>query len=454
MADSSSFLVSDLIASVTELSGGRLPSRPMHGAEAIRVEGFRPIEEADSAHIAFVSNPKALKEAAASGAAVLVVPDAAEESLSKLEDFARPVVFTPNPYAWYAWASQAMEGGAFPEPESGIDLRAVIAADAEIDPSARVDAGAVIGSGAKIGPFVWIGEGAYVGAKTEIGEHTHLFPQAKVGDHCHVGRRVIINMGATIGGEGFGFAPGGAVAHGGDFRAVFLGEAEERFPGFGAGLVRSGVRVDGRVFEQFPFTVEADDFAAGAETWVHGEDVLSAEGRGKQKLAQVFGEHADGFGVGALFELVAEFGLQRGREKPPVAVQRGCAHFAPAGAVVADEEAGQKVLRLLLIAGAQGEAQEAFLFAPEHGEDAVGRGLRGGFVPREIVAVLGGVGNLFLAGNGFAPHEPFAPEEFTQAFAGGLILGEALRKDVTRPGKRRIRIRHALILEDLCLCEV
>ncbi len=58
MADSSSFLVSDLIASVTELSGGRLPSRPMHGAEAIRVEGFRPIEEADSAHIAFVSNPK------------------------------------------------------------------------------------------------------------------------------------------------------------------------------------------------------------------------------------------------------------------------------------------------------------------------------------------------------------------------------------------------------------
>ena len=160
MADSSSFLVSDLIASVTELSGGRLPSRPMHGAEAIRVEGFRPIEEADSAHIAFVSNPKALKEAAASGAAVLVVPDAAEESLSKLEDFARPVVFTPNPYAWYAWASQAMEGGAFPEPESGIDLRAVIAADAEIDPSARVDAGAVSGSGAKIGPFVWIGEGA------------------------------------------------------------------------------------------------------------------------------------------------------------------------------------------------------------------------------------------------------------------------------------------------------
>ena len=104
----------------------------------------------------------------------------------------------------------------------------------------------------------------------------------------------------------------------------------------------------------------------------------------------------------------------------------------------------REVLRLILIAGAQGEAQEAFLFAPEHGEDTVGRGLRGGFVPREIVAVLGGVGNLFLAGNGFAPHESFAPEEFTQAFAGGLILGEALRKDVTRSGKRRFRIRHAL----------
>lgn len=138
----------------------------------------------------------------------------------------------------------------------------------------------------------------------------------------------------------------------------FLARRRSVSPASVRALVRSGVRVDGRVFEQFPFTVEADDFAAGAETGVHGEDVLSAEGRGKQKLAQVFGEHADGFGVGALFELVAEFGLQRGREKPPVAVQRGCAHFAPAGAVVADEEAGQEVLRLLLIAGAQGEARK------------------------------------------------------------------------------------------------
>ena len=74
----------------------------------------------------------------------------------------------------------------------------------------------------------------------------------------------------------------------------------------------------------------------------------------------------------------------------------------------------------------------------------MGRGLRGGFVPREIVAVLGGVGIILLAGNGLAPHDPLAPEKFAQAFAGGLILGETLRKDVARPGKRRFRIRHAL----------
>ena len=36
-----------------------------------------------------------------------------------------------------------------------------------------------------------------------------------------------------------------------------------------------------------------------------------------------------------------------------------------------------------------------------------------------------------------------------ELLSGGLILGEALRKDVTRPGKRRFRIRHALFGVDI-----
>ena len=170
---------------------------------------------------------------------------------------------------------------------------------------------------------------------------------------------------------------------------------------------------------------------------------MGAEGRGQQKLAQIFREHPDGCGVGPFLEPVAEFGLQRGGEQASVAVQRGGADFASAGAVVADEEAGQQFLRLFFVAGTEGETQEAFLLTPEHGEDAVRGSLRGGLVPGEIVSVFGGVGIVLLAGGDLALHEPVASEDVAEASAGRLILGEAFREDVAGSGKGRVGVGHA-----------
>ena len=198
------FKVAELIAAVAELSGGKLPSEAKNGAQDRVVRGFRPLGHAGAGDISFATGAKALKEAVASAAEVLVVPPAMAEGLGE-----RPLVVTADPYAWYAWASQAITGGIHPDPEPRRDPTASVDPTAEVAATARIDAFAWVGPGARVGEHAWIGAGAHVGAGAEIGSRTHLFPHALVGDRCRVGSRCILNMGCVLGGDGFGFAPFG-----------------------------------------------------------------------------------------------------------------------------------------------------------------------------------------------------------------------------------------------------
>jgi len=56
------------------------------------------------------------------------------------------------------------------------------------------------------------------------------------------------------------------------------------------------------VGEELALRIEEHDFAAGAKTGIDGEDGALAERGGEEELAQVFGEDADGFFIGFLFQ--------------------------------------------------------------------------------------------------------------------------------------------------------
>jgi UDP-3-O-[3-hydroxymyristoyl] glucosamine N-acyltransferase len=83
---------------------------------------------------------------------------------------------------------------------------------ASVDPSAR------LGLGVSVGPFVTIGAGADIGARTVLHPHVVIGTGVTIGDDClvhaHVsvregvvlGHRVVIQDGAVIGSDGFGFA--------------------------------------------------------------------------------------------------------------------------------------------------------------------------------------------------------------------------------------------------------
>src|SRR5207248_5805792 len=84
--------------------------------------------------------------------------------------------------------------------------------------SAVIDRSAKIGRGAHIGAYVVIGPGVQIGEKAVILPHVVIYNGARIGknflahahavvrENCRLGDNVVLQNGAVIGADGFGFA--------------------------------------------------------------------------------------------------------------------------------------------------------------------------------------------------------------------------------------------------------
>ncbi|NHC11286.1 UDP-3-O-(3-hydroxymyristoyl)glucosamine N-acyltransferase [Pseudomonas stutzeri] len=181
------------LGQLAELLGATLrgdASRPIHG--------LATLQDAGPQHLTFLANAQYRKflEDTSAGAVLLTPGDAAGYSGAAL--------VIENPYLAYARASHLFE--TRPAAAAGVHPSAIIAADAQIDPSACIGAYAVIEAGAWIGPDVVIGAQCFIGARCRIDEGGRLAPRVTLYHDVRIGKRVVIQSGAVIGGEGFGFA--------------------------------------------------------------------------------------------------------------------------------------------------------------------------------------------------------------------------------------------------------
>jgi UDP-3-O-[3-hydroxymyristoyl] glucosamine N-acyltransferase len=99
------------------------------------------------------------------------------------------------------------------------------AAPAGIHPLASVAPTATVAASASIAAFVSIAAGARIGARTVVYPHATIGENATVGEDCvlharvsirervELGHRVVVQDGAVIGSDGFGFARGADGAH-------------------------------------------------------------------------------------------------------------------------------------------------------------------------------------------------------------------------------------------------
>jgi UDP-3-O-[3-hydroxymyristoyl] glucosamine N-acyltransferase len=180
---------------LSELSE-RLGTR-LDGNGDIDIERVAGIEHAGPGDITFVANSKYQSRLATTRASAVIVGEQSPAAPCAM-------LRTRNPYVAFARAV----GLLAPEFESlpGIHPLASIAASAAIGENVSIAAFVSIEDDVTIGRDVVIGPHVSIGRGATIGDGCRLHARASIRQRSVLGRRVIVQDGVVIGGDGFGFA--------------------------------------------------------------------------------------------------------------------------------------------------------------------------------------------------------------------------------------------------------
>ena len=171
---------------------------PIEGDAAIEIRRVATIEDAGPGDLTFLANPRyAPKLATTKASAVIMNGDSAPAPCA--------VIRSTAPYLTFARAAGILSPPAS-RPATGIDRLASVAPGATIDPTVSVGAFAVIGAGVTIGARTIIHPHVVIGEGTTIGADCIVHSRVSIRERCTIGARVVIQDGAVIGSDGFGFA--------------------------------------------------------------------------------------------------------------------------------------------------------------------------------------------------------------------------------------------------------
>jgi UDP-3-O-[3-hydroxymyristoyl] glucosamine N-acyltransferase len=177
------------------------------GADATRrIEGLSALETAGPHDLAYMDNPKYVRELSATKAAACLV----SARFAQHVPAGCTVLETPYPYHLFAKALQHFYPSAV-RPTSVFGAGAGVAPGAFVHPSARLEHGVTVDPGAVIGPEAEIGSGTVICANAVIGPGVKMGRDGVVGAgatlQCAlIGNRVVLHPGVRIGQDGFGFA--------------------------------------------------------------------------------------------------------------------------------------------------------------------------------------------------------------------------------------------------------
>jgi len=171
----------------------------LEGDGSVVITQVGTLASAGAGQIAFLANPKYRQQLQTTGATAVIVPPqfAADTSL--------PRIVHKNSYAYYARVVALLNPP--PRRAAGIHPSAVV--HSAVPVSASVGENVVIGQGSRLGENVTIYPGCVIGDGVSVGDDSLLYPNVVVYRDCVIGKRAVIQAGAVIGGDGFGFAKEG-----------------------------------------------------------------------------------------------------------------------------------------------------------------------------------------------------------------------------------------------------
>jgi UDP-3-O-[3-hydroxymyristoyl] glucosamine N-acyltransferase len=170
----------------------------LEGDGEVDIRRVAGIEHAEAGDLTFVANPKYHQHLATTQASAIILSNQAPAEAVRAS-----VLRSADPYLAFAKAVGLLTHST--PPVRGRD------------PLSAVAATATLGADVSIGAFVVIGDGAVVGARTIVFPNAVIGPGATIGDDCvvhahvsirervRIGHRVIVQDGAVIGSDGFGF---------------------------------------------------------------------------------------------------------------------------------------------------------------------------------------------------------------------------------------------------------
>lgn len=169
----------------------------LDGDGAIEIRGVAGIEDAGPGDLTFFANPRYGAELRKTRASAVILGDQAENAPCAM-------LRAPHPYLAFARAVELFADHWQPAP--GVHALALVGEGAVVDPTASIGPFVAVGDGARIGPRTVVCSHVSIGRHAQIGEDCVLHPHVSIRERVRVGNRVIVQDGAVIGSDGFGFA--------------------------------------------------------------------------------------------------------------------------------------------------------------------------------------------------------------------------------------------------------
>lgn len=199
------------------------------------LQSVASLSAASDDQLSFLADARYTDALLSSQAGAIIVAPAQADKL----DGDKLVLVTKNPYLAYASASQlfeALNNKSIASQNNGkASSKLSLSQETIIHPTALVADSAQIGQGVHIGAYCVIGDDVIIGDGCHLASHVVLEDgvilgaecllnsQVVIAHHCKLGRSVRVHAHASIGSEGFGFAPSSNPAELGWERIAQLG---------------------------------------------------------------------------------------------------------------------------------------------------------------------------------------------------------------------------------------
>jgi UDP-3-O-[3-hydroxymyristoyl] glucosamine N-acyltransferase len=170
----------------------------LDGSGDVEIHRVAGIEQAQPGDLTFIANPKYQSQLSTTKASAVIVASSLDVTPSTL-----PLLRTDQPYLVFAQAVGLFAHAELPAP--GIHPSSVVAADARLGADVSIGPLAVIGAGATIGARTIVFPQAVIGPGATIGDDCVLHARVSIRERVRIGHRVVIQDGAVIGSDGFGF---------------------------------------------------------------------------------------------------------------------------------------------------------------------------------------------------------------------------------------------------------